>query len=82
MPLALANGMSANMTQAEASQVLVHRSLTVLAALGNMLPWEEALMTPINSLPVSTTFACDFESLPIKSQFSQSLILSCPYDLL
>lgn len=83
MSLALANATLANMTQDEVWKIIVHWSLPILADLGTSLPWEEAL-TPINGLPVSTLFACDFEALPINrwSQFCQSLNPSCLYDLI
>lgn len=61
MSLALANGTSINDTQAEAWIVLVYPSLPILAARGMVWPWEEALMTPGDSVPLSTPFACDFE---------------------
>lgn len=72
------------MTQDEVWKIIVHWSLPILADLGTALPWKGALMTPINGLPISTLFACDFETLTINrwSQFCQSLNLSCLYDLI
>lgn len=61
-----------------------NRDLLIVAALGTVLPWEEALMNRTNSISVAMPLACDFEAPPIKrwSQFLRSLNLSYFYDLL
>lgn len=46
---------------AEARLGFVHPSLPILATRGTVLPWEEALMTPVNSLPIYKG-GCDFPS--------------------